>query len=245
MGRKIANNQMTVFDLNLDGRNYVVQSNDFINGRQNLSLYAAKLLRAAIMQIKPEDTELKVYKATTTELADLLGTDRNNLYPTLDHVTDELMSKFIKINTNDEVLKIQWVEFCRYNKKSNTVEIQLYRELKPFLLELKKNYTQYMLQDILTMRSVYAIRLYELLQARVIGEIRRGMEIEIDLFLQEIRAACDIPDNKYTQVTGIKQRVIDIAIKEIERITVYKITYKNIKKGRSVVGFKFKIKLKI
>ena len=39
----------------------MVQANDLIGGKQALKLNSAKLIRAAIMQIVPEDEELNPY----------------------------------------------------------------------------------------------------------------------------------------------------------------------------------------
>lgn len=56
-GNKMIKGQLS-FDFSLDSGNYVVQANDLIGGKQALKLNSAKLIRAAIMQIVPEDEEL-------------------------------------------------------------------------------------------------------------------------------------------------------------------------------------------
>lgn len=60
-------------------------------------------------------------------------------------------------------MKIPWVSKCEYQADVG-VAIKLNDELKPLLLNLKERYTQYTLDNILTMKSVYAIRIFELLQ---------------------------------------------------------------------------------
>ena len=245
MGRRqVPENQLTVLDMCLDVSNMVVQSNDFVNGRQNLSLNAAKLVRSAIMQIKPDSAELEPYQVTTPELAELFGVDKSNLYKTLENVTSEIMGKYIKISDNSgKWVKFHWVECCSYDGK--VVKIQLYKKLKPYLLALKERYTQYELQYILAMKSVYAIRLYEILQSKIIGEVPRPKGADVKLTVEEIREKLGIEDNKYKQVGGIKSKVLDVAINEINRVSLYRVTYKDIKKGRFVVGFKFHVKLLI
>ena len=47
------------FDLSTDRLQYVVQANRLIEGKQNLKLNSAKILRLLIMQIKPDDDDFK------------------------------------------------------------------------------------------------------------------------------------------------------------------------------------------
>lgn len=92
------------------------------------------------------------------------------------------------------------------------------------LLNLKERYTQYTLDNILTMKSVYAIRIFELLQERVLSKVLPKKGKDFELTIEQIRECCDCID-KYKSFANLKQRVIDAAIKEIERVTLYRITY--------------------
>ena len=49
-GKKQIEGQLS-FDFCLDARNYVVQANTLIGGKQALKLNSAKLIRSAIMQV--------------------------------------------------------------------------------------------------------------------------------------------------------------------------------------------------
>ena len=71
-GNKQIDGQIS-FDFCIDTRNYVVQANSLIGGKQALKLNSAKLIRSAIMQVVREDEELKPYVITIKELSELLG----------------------------------------------------------------------------------------------------------------------------------------------------------------------------
>ena len=43
--------------------------------------------------------------------------------------------------------------------------------MKPYLLGLQNNYTEYTLDNILAMKSVYGIRIFELLQEKTISTV--------------------------------------------------------------------------
>ena len=68
------------FDLSTDPQQYVVQANRLIEGKQNLKLNSAKILRLLIMQIKPDDDDFKTYRIKIADLARLLRVTSQTLY---------------------------------------------------------------------------------------------------------------------------------------------------------------------
>src|SRR5699024_10716722 len=56
-----------------------------------------------------------------------------------------------------------WVESAKYHENGQ-VEIRLSSDLAPYLLQLKSDYTQYRLFDIVQLDSKYSIRLYKLMR---------------------------------------------------------------------------------
>ena len=107
-GTKQIPGQMTI-EMCIDRENYIVQANSLIGGRQALGLNAAKLIRAAIMQIKPEEETLQPYFITVKQLAELLEISPDNFYRVvkqdgnkkvhyIDEITDEILENpvFIK-----------------------------------------------------------------------------------------------------------------------------------------------------
>lgn len=145
-GKKRIDGQLS-FNFSLNTGNYVVQANDLVRGKQSLKLNSAKLIRAAIMQIVPEDKELKPYIITIKELSELLKVSESNLYRDIDDITDDIMKKpvFIKRVSTDTVkwVKIAWVTSCEYNSDIG-VYIKLNDDLKPFFVTAKRTlYTIY------------------------------------------------------------------------------------------------------
>ena len=97
------------FDLNTSSDNYVVQANELIEGKQNLKLNSAKIMRTLIMQIRPDDEDLKSYVVSVPELAQLLGVTATNLYRDMDEVTNDILTNHVAIKDpkNKKFLKIQ------------------------------------------------------------------------------------------------------------------------------------------
>lgn len=234
------------FDMCLDGSNYVVQANSLLGGRQALSLNCAKIIRATIMQIVREDVELKPYVITIGELAKLLNVSKTNLYRDIEDMANEVMESRVEIRTgfgeNAGWKKLNWVSFTEYQPDAG-LAIKLNGDLKPYLLNLKERYTQYTLDNILAMKSVYAIRIFEILQEKMlVHDVPEG-GLDIEISVQYIRECCDCED-KYEKFSHFKSRVLDSAVNEINRVTKYMIDYEYVKKGKSVQGILFHINTK-
>lgn len=242
-GKKQLEGQIS-FDFSLNVRNYVVQANKLIGGRQALKLNSAKLIRSAIMQIVRDDEELKPYIITIKELADLLGVPASNIYRDIEDITDDIIKNpvYVREEANGRTsrfIKIPWVSRCEYSADTG-VALQLNDALKPFLLNLKEHYTQYTLQEVLAMKSVYAIRIFEMLQGRIMSRTLPKGGVKIVLSVQEIRECCDC-EEKYPAFGNFKTKVIDRAVKEINRVTIFRVEYLYIKKGRHVTAIEFHV----
>lgn len=244
-GKKILDGQLS-FDFCLDTRNYVVQANNLIGGKQALKLNSAKLIRSAIMQVVRDDEELKPYIITVKELADLLGVSASNVYRDVEEITDDIIKNpvYVKeeiVGKSIKWIKIPWVSKCEYNSDIG-VAIKLNEELKPFLINLKEHYTQYTLQEVLTMKSVYAIRIFEMLQSKIMSRMLPKDGTDIEISVQEIRECCDCED-KYPAFGNLKDKVIDKAVSEINRVTMFRVDYSYRKKSRTVVAIIFHVNM--
>ena len=229
------------FDLSTDRLQYVVQANRLIEGKQNLKLNSAKILRLLIMQIKPDDDDFKTYRIKIADLARLLRVTSQTLYRDIDILTNDILTNYVTIRDSSKTgfVKIPWVTACAYHS-SKGLSVMLNPLLKPYLLGLKDNYTQYQLDCILRMRSTYALRIFELLEKENMLKFLPKEGITVDLTIQEIREACDC-EEKYQKISQFRLRVLDVAVKEIQRTTTYEVSYSPIKNGRNIDAVRFQI----
>ena len=227
------------FDMSINADYYVVQANELIEGKQNLKLNSAKIMRALIMQIKPDGEELKSYVISIPELSKLLGVGADNLYRNIDNISTDLLTNHVVIKDpqQEKFLKLQWVTACAYEKGAGFA-VKINPLLKPFLLNLKDNYSQYQLTNVLTMKSIYAIRIFELLIRQQSLKYVPKAGTYVMLTIKQIRTACSC-EEKYEKISQFKAKVLDVAVKEITRTTTYKISYECIKHGRSIVAVRF------
>ena len=158
----------------------------------------------------------------------------SRFYREIDKITDLLMQRIIKIKDigNKEFEKYHWVEVVKY--KNGNLKLKINRELKPFYLSLDW-YTKYQLKNIMQFKSTYSFRLYELLkQYENIGNRL--------ITVNDLRIALDIDKNHYSKYANLKQKVINVVLKEINNNTDLHIEIEELKEVRKVIAIKFNIK---
>jgi plasmid replication initiation protein len=230
-------------EITLNTDNFVVMSNNMIlHSASNLSLNELKLLRFFIMQTRKDDTELFEFNANVKDIAKSLDINEKVLYRSLDKMTDHLMKEVIYIgnSTKDRWKKFHWVDVCEY--EAGNLTIKLSDELKPFLIDLRGAFTRYQLSDIVGLNSVYAIRIYEILNGYMNDNNLPYADnaIEISVSIDTIRKATDT-ENKFERFSSFNTKVIQTAIKEINSKSRYHVIATPYKSGRQVVGFDFLI----
>ncbi|MDT0478162.1 RepB family plasmid replication initiator protein, partial [Streptomyces sp. DSM 41014] len=106
------------------------------------------------------------------------------------------------------------------------------------MTQLEKHFTSYQLEQVKDLSSIYAIRLYELMmQWRATGKTQ---QIPID----ELRHKLGIEPDQYQKMSNFKDKVLDVAINQINEHTDIKASYEQHKEGRSITGFTFTFKPK-
>lgn len=214
--------------------NWIYQSNRLIEASYTLTVMEQKLIRLLASMIKKDDDDFKDYEFKTKELIKILNTSDSRFYRDIDNITDSIMQRVIKIKdvNTGEFEKYHWVDVCKY--KNGVLTLKVNRELKPFYLNLDW-YTKYQLKNIMQFKSTYSFRLYELLKQYEKIKVR---SITIDDF----RCVLDIDDKQYPKYANLKQKVISVAVNEINSKTDLYIEYEEIKETRKITALKFYIK---
>lgn len=214
----------------------VVKSNKLIEARYDLNLNEQKIILYAVSKLDRNKEKFNILKLDVREFTELIGTTSER-YSEIKEIVIELMKKQIRMNTRERELIANWVSSIDYIKDTGTVELEFSEKLIPYLLQLKEQYTQYQLKNILYLKNKYAIRIYELLkQYQNIGK----REFDLDELKKII--GCE---NKYSDFRNFNKFVLDISKKELCEYTDICFEYEKISKGRKVVGIKFIIEGKV
>lgn len=213
--------------------NTVVKANELIQkSRFSLSLQQQKVVLYLISQITPFDEDFKLYEFSIVEFCKVCGIDFDNgkNYADLKSAIKEIADKsiWIKLPNGKETL-VRWIEKPYINDKSGIIQIKLDADMKPYLLQLKENFTQYELLWTLKFKSKYTIRLYELIKSIHYHDIQ---EYSRDFELEELRRM--LGAETYKTYQSFKTRVLEPAIEEINGYSDKNVVYEPIKNGRTV-----------
>lgn len=211
-------------------REVVVKHNEIVEGRYNLTVTEAKIIAKLTSLIKKDDDDLKSYNFTARELLNDLKINENN-YKDLKHAIDKLMTRIITIKTEKSELKTTFLSSAEYFKDS-TIELSFDKKLKPYFLQLKDNFTKYYLENVLNLKSFYAIRIYELCK-----QYERIKERVISI--EELRIILGIDKTEYKLYGHFKDKVLKISEREINEKTDISIKFEEIKTGRRITAVKF------
>lgn len=255
-GRKkksdILSNQVTLFDFCPNKDHFIAQGSSLICAKQKLRSTSKKLITAAIMQIRPQDEDLKPYVIKIKEFATLVGTSPSNLYRDIESITDDIIKNPVYIRTRNNsgkegFIKIPWVEFCEYVPDLGII-LQLSNRLKPYLIGLKNRYEQY--QECYTQiqgccgiydfDSFYSTRIFELLADSGVPAIPKEPKTVI-VSVKRLRECCGCEDS-LERFSNFREKVLDMSTKEINRKTIWNISYTCEKDGKKVDRIKFMVR---
>lgn len=213
----------------INGGHLVVKKNDLVEATYRLSLQEQRLIALLCSQIKPDDEDFQAYTFKIKDLADLLGVDSHNYYLEMRKTTEKLRMKSLTIYKQEEesVLNLGWLSSSEYFTQKGTVELCFDPKLKPYLLMVKSGFTAYRLEEALSFKSKYSLRLFEI--------AKRFQSTGKYLFeLKEFRDKIGLSATELPKFSNLKIRVIEPAIKEINKKTGLSISIEPQKTGRAV-----------
>jgi plasmid replication initiation protein len=220
----------------------VVSANDFITAKElsALPLNSRKLLYLAISQCKKSDKEFYEYAISAKDFAEMMGIDESNIYRDGRKITGRLMGLSLDCDLYGQGYE-QYGLFskCTYKKKDGIIRFKLNPDMTNFFLNLKKDFSQPLLEDFVHMNSPYSMAIWHLMQREMHSKKPSITQtIEFDLTLAELRSVTGT-ESKLRQIGQFKERVLDKAIREIRDNCGVVVTYTNIKDSRTIVGFHF------
>lgn len=226
--------------ISYNNEHYAIMANDIIKGKQMSTLQQARFIRLMVAQIVKQDKELKTFTCRIQDFANFFGIDPSNMYREVDDLCSELLKCQVHIGTGNPRRpwkKINWFACAEYDGEGG-LTLCLGEQMRPYLLELNKWYTQYQIKEIIGMKSVYGIRLYEILKC----DENKSRDTK-NIFTYEIQKLREMLgcEDKYKQIGQFKEKVIEKAISEINDNTDLFVSLDYIKTGRKVTAVQFEL----
>jgi plasmid replication initiation protein len=216
-----------------------------MNASYNLDLVEQRLILLAIVEARESGKGINANDPLTIHAETYIsqfGVHRNTAYQALKDACKDLFArqfsyqeKRVKGTAN---ITSRWVSQIAYVDDSGYVELIFAPAIVPLVTRLEEEFTRYDIDQVSSLTSAYAVRMYEILiQWRTAGKTP-----VIDL--QEFRKRLGVLDGEYKVMADFKRRIIDMAIQQINEHTDITANYEQHKRGRVITGFSFKFKQK-
>lgn len=165
----------------------------------------------------------------TMPVADILRNEKDQNYTIAKKAFRSLAQKGVEYEDDKFWQYTAIISNPKIDKIKGSVVFTVLDDIWRCLLDFTKGYRKYELVTAMQFKSVYSMRMYELMS---------GQKRPLEFTFEDLKQRFGVKD-KYKLVGHFKTRVLDIAKKELDECSPYSFNYIEIKEGRKVVGFKF------
>ena len=230
--------------INKQRKNEVVKTHRLNTALQKLSLAEIRLMQLAIIDARETGTGIDTVTPLpihASRYAEAFGVTRQTAYEVLIEAETSLFKRYFTFldERDGKPVKSHWVSQAKYLDDEAIIEIMLTPAVVQEItridaIEAKTLFTKFALEQVASMKSVYSVRLYELL-----NQWRQAKKVSFDLDV--FRGQLGVEDTEYKAMSDFKRRVLDLAVNEINEKSDLRISYEQVKKGVAIVGFRFKV----
>ena len=250
-------NQKQVLTLNELSKRKVVEHNSLITSIAKMDKTPLKMFELAVSCINTEEPPKdNIVYLSKRDLFAFFKVSDNDKHSRFKEAIEKMQKQaFFQIKEEagkgfkfKSIVPIPYVEWTDYYDE---VKIEFHREIMPYLINLKKNFTQHALSDIAELNSKYSIILYRWLSMNYSQYEhystkggRRAEQVENyrnpSISIKELRIMTDTV-NDYERFQSLETWILKKPIEEINAHTHFNVTYDKVKKGRSVDSIVFHI----
>ena len=253
-------NQKQVLTLNELSKRKVVEHNSLITSIAKMDKTPLKMFELAVSCINTEEPPKEnIVYLLKRDLFAFFKVSDNDKHSRFKEAIEKMQKQaFFQIKEEagkgfkfKSIVPIPYAEWTDYHDE---VKIEFHREIMPYLINLKKNFTQHALSDLAELNSKYSIILYRWLSMNYnqyehysVKGGRRAEQVESyrnpSISIKELRIMTDTV-NDYERFQSLETWILKKPLEEINAHTSFNVTYDKIKKGRSIDSIVFHIEKK-
>jgi plasmid replication initiation protein len=209
----------------------IVKSNTLLQHPLYKTSMELKIFSKIILAIR-ENPQEEIFTFQVKNLIEDFNCHEDD-YERLKKVAKGMFGKSVDINTSTDNVCDLVVIFRRITiDKKGLITFRIEEDIKPFILDLTSNFTQYYFENIARLKSNFSIRIYELLkQYEKIGNRK--------IAILSLRHFLNVSDDKYKLYGDFKKKTILIAQKELKDKTDICFDFEENKIGNKVVEINF------
>lgn len=233
----------------------VVQHNDLIQSVAKMDKIPLKIFEIAVSMIDtnnpPKDNLIYLSKEELFKLFDVSSDNKHFRFKeAIKKMQDQAFFDIKEVtNKGYEFISINPLPTIRWNDYNDEVMVRFNPDIMPYLIDLKSNFTQYTIMDIVKLNSKYSITLYKWLtmhynQYFKYKEAGNRTDKQLDALKNpyiKIKTLRELTDttNEYKRMNDFTKRILIEPINEINEQTNFFIEFEKFKKGKSVDGVQF------
>ena len=241
----------------------VAEHNDLITSIAKMDKTPLKIFELAVSFIDtenpPSDNTVHLSKSEIYNFFDVSDNDKHSRFKkaitTLHKQSIFEIREMSEKRGKYEYQVISPLEKTTWNDYSDILTIKFTSSIMPYLINLKTNFTQYALLDIMELNSKYSIILYKWLSMQYNqyehyknkgGRRKEQLEkyCNPEIKVSELRVITDT-SLEYKRFTHFETWIIEKPLEEINKHTHFMVTYEKIKKGRNIDSIQFHITKKV
>ena len=242
--------------------NTIYKSNRLIESSYRLSTSQNRLIYLGMTKLKRKilDKNLNIQQVEDSINKDLFepiyidvidykkrfNIKSNNLYIELSKIATDLYEEEIiyvdKTDTKEKIVRKRWVITCEYDKNNKGISLQFHPSLIKDLLIFQTEFTKMLFDEFVDkLKNKNSFRVYELCKQY----LKIGHR---DFHVNDLRFKLGLKDNEYMPYCNFKNKLLAVAIKEINKNTDLELIMEEIKKDnktKKVEKIRLSIKSKI
>lgn len=215
----------------------VTKGNKLIESKYSRGLIETRIVDACVAQIdsKQDLTPERCFEIRAADLFDLTDIDNvDSVYHQLKIAAENLINQ--KLLIPETVTWINWFSSVSAPPGEGKIVLRFSVDIKDYLFALEGNFTSYPLKNTLLFKGSYSHRLYEFL----VQWLKVGKK---EFSIAELKNRLELED-QYERIGNFRLRVIDPAVKEINKHSNIWVKYTSRKAGRVITHFLFTFGLK-
>ncbi|HFG6643100.1 TPA: replication initiation protein [Salmonella enterica subsp. enterica serovar Bovismorbificans] len=224
----------------------VFKANELAVSRYDLTEHETKLILCCVALLNPTQDKPsrkdRTVKFTYQQYAEMMGLTPDNAYHRLHKATSELMTRTVEIiyPTGDiEKTIFQWVNFAKFSRKDQSLELVFSEDILPYLFQLKK-FIKYNLDYVKFFENKYSMRVYEWLLKELTQ--RKTYKANIEISIAEFKFMMMLEKHKsYDLFKEFNRKILTPIAKDLNTYSNMKLIIE--KRGRPADTLIFQVEL--
>lgn len=169
-----------------------------------MSIYERRIIGIALSKVKcsSEVKGTEWWSCSVKEYAALCKVGEKKTYDLFEEVSRKLYNRTIVmpgLSKGKSIMEFRWIQAIEFNKTTKTIYLQWSNQILPFITNLGENepFTRVFLDDLLKLKSIYSIKLYELLRCSASSRNKVSKVFEVKWLMSYLNVPDSCTDFRY------------------------------------------------